>query len=165
MSLLCPDLSSQEKIHDLLTVVLPSTCQGALSNIKEKQFSCMVELGDNSTYSIQGVGSNSFQLNLGDTLQMEEILYVPGLKKNLLSVSILEDKGFCVIFMENQVYLWRRTRTFILLLFSEFEKEESTRSQEILFQPWYIILSTHVSFVIGDSDIFTSEHFLVYSEW
>ena len=33
--------------------------KGAISNLKEKQFACMVELGDNSTYSIQGVGSTS----------------------------------------------------------------------------------------------------------
>ena len=69
--------------------------KGALSNLKEKQFACKLELGDNSTYLIQGVGSTSFQLSLGDTLHVEDILYVLGLKKNLLlSVSVLEDKGF-----------------------------------------------------------------------
>ena len=34
--------------------------QGTISDLKEKQFACMVELEDNSTYSIQGVGSTSF---------------------------------------------------------------------------------------------------------
>ena len=34
--------------------------KGMISNLKEKQFSCMVELGDNSTYSIQGVESTYF---------------------------------------------------------------------------------------------------------
>ena len=84
--------------------------KGALSNLKEKQFSCMVELGDNSTYPILGVGSTSFQLNSGDMIHMDDILYVPRLKKNLLSVSVLEDKGFHVIFMENQVYLWPKNQ-------------------------------------------------------
>ena len=36
--------------------------KGTISNLKEKQFACMVELGDNYTYSIQGVGSTYFQL-------------------------------------------------------------------------------------------------------
>ena len=36
-----------------------SRFKGTISNLKEKQFACMVELGDNSTYSIQGVGSTS----------------------------------------------------------------------------------------------------------
>ena len=40
-----------------------SRYKGTISNLKEKQFVCMVELGDNSTHSIQGVGSTSFQIN------------------------------------------------------------------------------------------------------
>ena len=87
-----------------------SRYKGALSNLKEKQFSCMVELGDNSTYSIQGVGSTSFQLNSRDTLHVEEIIYVPGLKKNPLSIFFLEDKFFQIIFMENQAYLWPKNQ-------------------------------------------------------
>ena len=84
--------------------------KGTLSQLKQKQFSCMVELEDNSTYSIQGVGATSFQLNSGDTLHMQDILYVHGLKKNLFSISILEDKGFCVILMKNQAYLWLKNQ-------------------------------------------------------
>ena len=80
--------------------------KGAISNLKEKQFAFMIEFGDDSTYSIQGVGSTSFQLSSRDTLHVEKIIYVPGLKKNLLYVSVLKDKGFQVIFMENQAYLW-----------------------------------------------------------
>ena len=68
----------------------------------------MVELGDNSTYSIQGVGSASFQLSWGDILHVEDNLYVPSLEKNLLSVLVLEDKGFQVIFMDNQELLWMK---------------------------------------------------------
>ena len=60
--------------------------KGAILNIKEKQFACMVELGDNSTYSIQGVGSTSFKMNSGDTVHVEDIIYVPILSKNLLSL-------------------------------------------------------------------------------
>ena len=68
--------------------------KGVISNLKEKQFACMVEMGDNSKYSIQGVGDTYFQLSSRDILHVDEILYVPNLKKNLLYVSILEDKGF-----------------------------------------------------------------------
>ena len=46
------------------------------------------------------------KLNLGYVLHVDEILYVPGLKKNLLFVSVLEDKGFRVIFMDNKALLW-----------------------------------------------------------
>ena len=65
-----------------------------------------MELGDNTTYSIQGVGSTYFQLNLGYVLHVDDIMYVIGLKKNLMSISVIEDKGFKVIFMDNKALLW-----------------------------------------------------------
>ena len=70
----------------------------------------MVELGDNSTYSIQGVGSTSFQLSWEDTLNVEDIIYVPILNNNLLYVSVIEYKHFPIIFMENQAYLWPKNQ-------------------------------------------------------
>ena len=81
----------------------------------------MVELKDNSTYSIQGVGYTSFQMILGDTLHEEEIIYVPCLKKNLLSISFLEDKGFRVIFMENQAFLWLKNHNIDTANFIGFQ--------------------------------------------
>ena len=42
---------------------------------------------------IEGVGSSPLQLDLGMVLHIDDIFYVPGLKKNLLSVAGLEDKG------------------------------------------------------------------------
>jgi hypothetical protein len=37
---------------------------------------------------------------------MENVLYVPGLQKNLLSISGLEEKGFGVAFVNGQVLMW-----------------------------------------------------------
>ena len=37
---------------------------------------------------------------------MEEILYVLGLKKNLLSVGVLEDKGYTVAFTNGKAIMW-----------------------------------------------------------
>ena len=70
----------------------------ALTNYKDNTFNVKVELGDDSTYAIKGVGSASFQLDSGTIIHIEEILYFPGLKKNLLSMAILQDKGFTVAF-------------------------------------------------------------------
>lgn len=60
----------------------------ALPYLKGKNSPMKVELGDDATYDIQGVGSTSFQLDFGTISHIEGILYVPGLKKNLLSVSV-----------------------------------------------------------------------------
>ena len=67
-----------------------------------------MELGDDSTYKIEGVGSTSLQLDSGTVLHVNDILYVPGLKKNLLFVVGLEDKGYRVLFMDKKIFLWAK---------------------------------------------------------
>jgi hypothetical protein len=42
---------------------------------------------------------------------MKDVIYVPGLKKNLLSISGLEKKGFRVAFVDGQVLMWPREKT------------------------------------------------------
>ena len=42
---------------------------------------------------------------------MKDIPYVPGLKKNLLSISRLEKKGFRVALVDGQVLMWPRGKT------------------------------------------------------
>jgi hypothetical protein len=45
-------------------------------------------------------------------MKMKEVLYVPGLKKNLLSNSTLDEKGYIVSFFDGQVIMWPRGNTF-----------------------------------------------------
>ena len=79
-----------------------------LLGYRKKKFTIHVELGDDSTYKIEGVGSTSLQLDSGIVLHVDDILYVPGLKKNLLYVVGLEDKGQRVLFMDKKVFLWAK---------------------------------------------------------
>ena len=65
----------------------------ALTDLTEHKTSVEVGMGDETSYSIQGIGSTLFSLDSGTELKITEILYVPGIKKNLLSISNLEDKG------------------------------------------------------------------------
>ena len=65
-----------------------------LSYFESKSFAEQVELGDDKCYKIEGVGSISFRLESRDKLHIDEVLYVLGLKKNLLSVATLEEKGY-----------------------------------------------------------------------
>ena len=80
----------------------------ALTSYRKKKFITQVELGDDSTYKIEGVGSTSLQLVSGMVLHIDDILYVPSLTKNLLSVVGLEDKGYRVLFMDKKVILWAK---------------------------------------------------------
>ena len=45
------------------------------------------------------------QLDSGMLINVGEILYVPGLKKNVISVTVLEDKGFSVTFLEGKALI------------------------------------------------------------
>ena len=42
---------------------------------------------------------------------MKDVLYVPGLKKNLLSISALDAKGIRVAFVDGQVLMWHEGKT------------------------------------------------------
>ena len=42
---------------------------------------------------------------------MKDIFFVPGLKKNLLSISTLDAKGTRVTFVDGQVLMWPRGKT------------------------------------------------------
>jgi hypothetical protein len=59
----------------------------SLSNLSKKDSSHRVRLGDNSSYPIKGIGNAFYSLDSRKHLKMENGLYVPGLQKNLLSIS------------------------------------------------------------------------------
>jgi hypothetical protein len=56
-------------------------------------------------YKAQGVGTILFQRESGKPLMFADVLYVPGLKKNLISISTLEDKGYEVNFCNGRVFV------------------------------------------------------------
>ena len=68
-------------------------------------------LGDDSQYPIKGLGEASYKLDSGKPMKMKYVLYVPGLKKNLLSISALDNKGFKVAFVDGKVLMWTKGKT------------------------------------------------------
>jgi hypothetical protein len=78
----------------------------SLTKLTEKSSSLQVELGDDSTHATNGVAEASYQLDLGNPISIKYVLFVQGLKKNLLSISSLEDRGLRVAFVDGQVLLW-----------------------------------------------------------
>ena len=82
-----------------------------LSYISEKKFSQKVTLGDDYQYPIKEVGESNYKLNLGNSMKMKDVLYVPGLTKNLLSISALEKKGFKIAFIDGEVFIWAKGKT------------------------------------------------------
>ena len=71
-------------------------------DLQEGGLNIQIELGDDA----HGVGTVSFQRESTKPLSFVDVLYVPGLTKNLISVSTLEDKGFQVKFRDHRGYIW-----------------------------------------------------------
>ena len=68
-------------------------------------------MGDDYQYPIKGIGESSYKLDSWTSMKMKEVLYVPGLKKNLLSISNLYKKVYRVSFIDGQVLMWSKGKT------------------------------------------------------
>ena len=70
-----------------------------------------MKLGDDYQYLIKGSGEASYKLDSGKSLKMKDVLYVPGLKKKLLSISALYNKMFMVAFINGEVLMCPRGKS------------------------------------------------------
>jgi hypothetical protein len=71
-------------------------------DLVEKDSRLHVVLGDNARYIVKGVRTSTFQLDSDIPLQLSEVLYVLGMKRNFVFVSSLEDKSYKVTFSEGK---------------------------------------------------------------
>ena len=75
------------------------------STLEEKYLNIRIEMGDDERYSVSGVGTVSFQREHGALITLTNVKYLPGLKKNLVLVAMLEDKGYIVVFSKGKAFL------------------------------------------------------------
>ena len=61
-----------------------------------------MKIGDDFPYPIKGSGESSYKLDSGNSIKMKDVFLVPGLKKNILSISALDAKGIRVAFVDDQ---------------------------------------------------------------
>ena len=83
----------------------------SLSCLVQKEYPHKLMLGDDSQYPIKGIGEESYNLDSGNPMKMKDVLYVPGLKKNLISISSLDKKGFRVAIVDGNVLMWTKGKT------------------------------------------------------
>ena len=79
-----------------------------LLDLVQKDSPQKVKLGDDCQYPFKGVGEASYKLDSGKPMKTKDMLYVPGLKKNILSISALDKKGLRVSFIDGEVLMWPR---------------------------------------------------------
>jgi hypothetical protein len=82
--------------------------QSRLSNLNEKKTSYKVDIGDKTTYPMEGFGQASIKMKTCNYVHLRNVLYVPGLEKNLVSISCLEDKGNIIAFVDGKVLSWHK---------------------------------------------------------
>ena len=72
------------------------------------QFSGNVKIADGQSHQISGKGSVHFTLPSGEIKDINGVLYVPGLRKNLLSIGSLTDKGIIACFDDQKCILFSK---------------------------------------------------------
>jgi hypothetical protein len=63
------------------------------------------------------MGESPYKLDSGTPMRMKDLLYVPGLKNNLLYISYLDKKGFKVVFIDGEVLMWTKVKTIEFVVF------------------------------------------------
>jgi len=75
------------------------------SDFEEKDLEQSIDFGDDERYRATETGTVTFQRESGSLLRIIGVMYVPRLKKNLVSVVVLEDHGYDVFFSKGNVFL------------------------------------------------------------
>ena len=75
------------------------------SDLEEKDLQMHIEMGDDGRYNVTGIGTITFEREYGNPFLLKNGMHVSGLKKNLVSVSMLEDRGYDVVFSEGKSFL------------------------------------------------------------
>ena len=75
------------------------------STLEEKDLQILIAMGINEKYSVSSVAMVIFQREHGSHLTLTKVKYVLGLKRNLASIVMLEDRGYDVVFRDGKVFL------------------------------------------------------------
>ena len=76
-----------------------------LEDFKEINKGAQIYLGDDKSHQLKGCGKHSVILPNGNIKQIYNVMYVPGITKNLIFVSIITDQGLKVEFLKSNCYI------------------------------------------------------------
>lgn len=80
-------------------------CKEFFSSLKEKDLKMHTKLRDDGRYNTTGIGTITFEREKTSALFLKDVMFVPRLKKNLISVEIFEDHGYDIIFNKGKSFL------------------------------------------------------------
>ena len=79
------------------------------SDLEEKDLQIHLEMGNDGRYSATEICSITFERESGKPFLLKYVMHVRGLKKNLVSVAMLEDRGYDVVFSEGKAFPRHKT--------------------------------------------------------
>ena len=75
------------------------------SDLEEKDLQMHIEMGNDGRYSVTGIGTITFERESSNPFLLKNVMHVPGLKKILVLVAMLEARGYDVVFSEGKAFL------------------------------------------------------------
>ena len=83
-----------------------------------------IELGDDERYNATIIGIVTFEREKASPLHLKDVMFILVLKKNLIFVEILEDRGYDVVSIEGKAFLRHKTtgQAKIVILFRNIYK-------------------------------------------
>jgi len=75
------------------------------STLEEKDLQILIAMVNDEKYSVSSVGTVIFQREHGAHLTLIDVKYVLGLKRNLVLITMLEDRGYDIVFSKGKVFL------------------------------------------------------------
>ena len=79
------------------------------SDLEEKDLQMHIDMGEDSRYNAIIIGTITYERESGKPFKLKDVMHVPGLKKNLVSVARLEEKGAGVVFSDGKDFLRHKT--------------------------------------------------------
>jgi hypothetical protein len=76
-----------------------------LTDLRDTEVRMEIALGDDTLVRVAGRDIVAFQRDVMPPISFRDVLYVPGLKKNLILVSTLQDRGLEVSFRGTEVLI------------------------------------------------------------
>jgi hypothetical protein len=74
-------------------------------DLKDTEVRIEISLGDDRVVRVAGIGIVTFRRDSLPPISFMDVLYVPGMKKNLILVSTLQDRGLEVTFRGTEVLI------------------------------------------------------------
>ena len=76
-----------------------------------------VYMGDNSRAKVDIMGIIKLKLATRYILKLQEFSYVPSIRINLLSISLLDGQGYSFLFGNNKVEMYKEGKVVVFLFF------------------------------------------------